>query len=139
MAAGVLLDTHVLHWWWCSPALLSQSVRRRLKNGDQEVVVSAISWLEPCLALEKAVPRTAQLQSDVAELLRRFPESLADDGFRFLPLQISHVQRAARLRGPTDGLPGWINRVLVAQAQQEGLQLVSLDPTLEVLGEPLVW
>jgi len=122
-----------------STTQMPRSVRRRLKNGDQEVVVRAISWLELCVALEKAAPKTAQLQSDVAELLRRFPESLADDGFRFLPLQISHVQRAARLRGPSDGLPGWMNRVLVAQAQQEGLQLVSLDPALEVLGEPLVW
>ena len=75
----------------------------------------------------------------IAELLRRFPECLAKDGFSFLPLQLSHLQRATRLQTPSDGMAGWIDRLLVAQAQQEGLQLVSLDPALEGLGEPLLW
>jgi PIN domain nuclease of toxin-antitoxin system len=134
MANGVLLDTHVLHWWWCRPALLSRSVRHRLTDGDQTVVVSAVSWLELSLALESSAPA-----GGMAELLRRFPGTLAEEGFSFLPLQLCHLERAARLGGPSDGLPGWIDRLLVAQARQEGLQLISLDPALEPLGEPLVW
>lgn len=134
MANGVLLDTHVLHWWWCRPALLSRSVRHRLTDGDQTVVVSAVSWLELSVALESSAPA-----GGMAELLRRFPGTLAEEGFSFLPLQLCHLERAARLGGPSDGLPGWIDRLLVAQARQEGLQLISLDPALEPLGEPLVW
>lgn len=132
MPPGLLLDTHVLHWWWCSPALLSRRVRERLRDGDQAVVVSAASWLELGVALH--LP-----DGGVAELLRRFPESLAEDGFSFLPLQLPHLQRAARLQTPSNGMAGWIDRLLVAQAQQEGLQLISLDPALEALGEPLLW
>jgi PIN domain nuclease of toxin-antitoxin system len=134
MANGVLLDTHVLHWWWCRPVLLSRSVRHRLTDGDQTVVVSAVSWLELSVALESSAPA-----GGMAELLRRFPGTLAEEGFSFLPLQLCHLERAARLGGPSDGLPGWIDRLLVAQARQEGLQLISLDPALEPLGEPLVW
>lgn len=149
MANGVLLDTHVLHWWWCRPELLSRSVRHRLTDGDQTVVVSAVSWLELSVALESSAPGTtvpgttspgmSEPAGGMAELLRRFPGTLAEEGFSFLPLQLCHLERAARLGGPSDGLPGWIDRLLVAQARQEGLQLISLDPALEPLGEPLVW
>lgn len=132
MPPGLLLDTHVLHWWWCSPALLSRRVRERLRDGDQAVVVSAASWLELSVALH--LP-----DAGVADLLRRFPESLAEDGFSFLALQRCHLQRAGRLRGPSTGWASWIDRLLVAQAQQDNLQLISLDPALEALGEPLLW
>lgn len=139
MASGVLLDTHVLQWWWCSPGLLSARVLRQLKDREQLVVVSAVSWLELSVALGGIAPPTGQPATDVAELLRHMPQALADEGFTVLPVQLCHLQRAARLRGPHEGWSGWIDRLLVAQAQQEGLQLISLDPALAGWGEPLLW
>jgi len=139
MASGVLLDTHVLHWWWCAPSLLSAKVLHQLKDGDQMVVVSAVSWLELSLAVESVARPSGQPAAEVAEVLHQFPQALADEGFTFLPLQLSHLRRAARLRAPTEGWGSWIDRLLVAQAQQEGLQLISLDPALAGWGEPLLW
>ena len=52
MTTGLLLDTHVLQWWWCSPRLLSAAVRERLGDREQPVAVSALSWLELSVALE---------------------------------------------------------------------------------------
>jgi len=158
MEAGVLLDTHVLQWWWWSPGLLSEVVRVRLSDANQRVVVSAASWLELSAALDSKAfaPQAFQAQalqaactaSGVVELLRRFPQALAEEGFRCLPIQPCHLQRAGRLREPPTGRGEataehawrlWVDRLLVAQAQQERLRLVSLDPALAALGEPLLW
>jgi PIN domain nuclease of toxin-antitoxin system len=145
MTAGLLLDTHVLQWWWCSPGLLSDAVRERLVDGAQRVSVSAASWLELSVALRSTAPAPG-----LAELLRRFPQALAEEGFGCLPIQPSHLHRAGLLPEPCCGVHGeglggaeiwrcWVDRVLVAQARQEGLQLVSLDPAFAALEEPLLW
>jgi PIN domain nuclease of toxin-antitoxin system len=42
---GVLLDTHVVHWWSAEPQRVSRSAREVLEGAD-ELVVSAISWFE---------------------------------------------------------------------------------------------
>lgn len=145
MTRGLLLDTHVLQWWWCSPGLLSAAVRERLSDREQPVAASALSWLELSVALAGDASATG-----LVNLLHRFPQALAEEGFSCLPIQPAHLGRAGRL--PLPGLAaagqgggeaaawrGWLDRLLVAQAQQEGLRLVSLDPALASLGEPLFW
>lgn len=90
MTAGLLLDTHVLQWWWCSPGLLSTAVRARLGDSNQRAVVSALSWLELSVALETMDPETRALAPHrppfgLFELLRRFPQVLAEEGFSLDP------------------------------------------------------
>jgi PIN domain nuclease of toxin-antitoxin system len=42
---GVLLDTHVVHWWSAEPKRVSPPARKALEEAD-ELVVAAISWYE---------------------------------------------------------------------------------------------
>lgn len=42
---GVLLDTHVVHWWSAEPKRVSPPAREALEEAD-ELVVAAISWHE---------------------------------------------------------------------------------------------
>lgn len=145
MITGLLLDTHVLQWWWCAPGLLSDAVRERLSDRQQPVAVSVASWLELSVVLGCDAPVAGGVN-----LLHRFPQALAEEGFSCLPIQPSHLRRAGRLplscqapvgerHGEAAAWRWWLDRVLVAQAQQEGLRLVSLDPALAALGEPLLW
>lgn len=146
MTPGLLLDTHVLQWWWCSPGLLSAAVRARLGDSHQRVVVSAVSWLELSVALETVAFEAERPAAGLYALLRRFPQALAEEGFSLLPVQRAHLQRAGRRQETASGSARtaaawslWVDRLLVAQAQEEGLRLVSLDPALAALGVPLLW
>ncbi len=126
--------------------MLSAAVRERLGDREQPVEVSALSWLELSVALAGDASAAG-----LVNLLHRFSQALAEEGFSCLPIQPAHLAHAGRLPppalasgGPGGGEPaaawrGWLDRLLVAQAQQEGLRLVSLDPALASLGEALFW
>ena len=43
--AAVLLDTHVVHWWYAEPQRVSKPARNALEEADEHVV-AAISWYE---------------------------------------------------------------------------------------------
>jgi PIN domain nuclease of toxin-antitoxin system len=73
----------------------------------------------------------------VERALDRFlPEQLAANGFQPLPIDLKHVARVATLpfhhRDPFD-------RLLVAQALEEGLAIVTADPVFGEYGVSCVW
>jgi prevent-host-death family protein len=70
----VLLDTHVLQWWWCCPGLLSPLVRSLLKQPAQPIWVSAISLMEL-----SAIARTAA-NLPLQTALTRVQLDLEDEG-----------------------------------------------------------
>ena len=70
----VLLDTHVLQWWWCCPGLLSPLVRSLLKQPAQPIWVSAISLMEL-----SAIARTAA-NLPLQTALTRLQLDLEDEG-----------------------------------------------------------
>jgi PIN domain nuclease of toxin-antitoxin system len=94
---------------------LGPDARAAIRDPENDVAVSAASiWeLEIKIALGK-------LESD-AELL----EEVRRVGYRVLPIAAEHAVAAARLplhhRDPFD-------RLLIAQAQLEGLTVVTVDP-----------
>lgn len=63
-------------------------------------------------------------------------EALEVNGFALLGLEVSHLARVSELefhhRDPFD-------RLLVAQAQAEGLTLVSIDPVFKRYGVRCLW
>ena len=69
-------------------------------------------------------------------LLDEFDFYVLEQGFLVLPIEIQHAIRTGALphhhRDPFD-------RMLVAQAQTEGLAIVSSDPIFEHYGVPRVW
>jgi PIN domain nuclease of toxin-antitoxin system len=130
----LLLDSHVLLWWWCCPALLSSKVQALLQAPDQPVVVSAASLWELSLAVEEG--ELPELTPVIWEL----PQLVLDEGFALLAINAQHSLLAGRWH--TCGKhpqPDAVDRLLLAQAQSEGLSLISTDLALRGQGVPVIW
>jgi PIN domain nuclease of toxin-antitoxin system len=126
---ALLLDTHALIWWFMDSPRLGGAVRGTV--GDAEAVfVSAASAFE--IALKHRIGKLPE----VAALLDGFAEHLAGQGFAELPITNGHALRAGALpmdhRDPFD-------RILIAQAQLEGLVLVSNERIFDRFGVNRLW
>jgi len=113
-----LLDTPVVLWLVGDPAKVPPRVRRVLADRSNELLVSAISVLE---VATKA--RLGKLpEGDV--LLQTWGRCMSEIAATELPVGWEHARTAGSLRwahrDPFD-------RVLVAQAACDGLQLVTTD------------
>jgi len=119
----LLLDTHTLVWW--DDGSLPAAVVRRIQRAD-EVLVSAVTAWEIAIksALGKIVVRTA------------IEDVLGDYGFVALPILVRHAD-AVRDLPPLHRDP--FDRLLVAQAIDEGLAIVSKDPELARYAVRIVW
>ena len=109
----LLLDTHVVIWWLTDDPTLSEDIKN-LIDEELEVYVSAASVWE--LAIKQALGKIKEPEN-LAELV-------ADSEFMELSIAFDHSIAAGRLpplhRDPFD-------RMLIAQAQREGLTLVTRD------------
>lgn len=114
---SLLLDTHVILWWLTDDLTLSDEVKTRLDD-EPDVYVSPASLWE--VSVKQSIGKLSE-PIDVVEEIR-------DSGFRELPITFRHAIVAGRLplihRDPFD-------RMLVAQAQCEGLTLASRDPHIQ--------
>lgn len=129
-ALELLLDTHALLWWLAEPARLSPAAHAAIANPEAEVFVSAASGWEIATKV-----RLGKLPFD-ASLLEDLPQLLLSQGFAPLPVTLRHGLRAGGYplphRDPFD-------RLLAAQAELDGLTLVSLDPALQLFPCRLLW
>lgn len=117
----LLLDAHVLLWWLADDAALGTQARALIADARNEVLVSAATiW-------ELSIKRAKGLLEAPADL-----ETLvADEGFSALSISLFHASQAGALpelhRDPFD-------RMLVAQAQAEGLELITADALIPQYG-----
>ena len=117
----VLLDTHVWLWMWGEPERLRNEARTIIEDPATELNVSAVSAWE--IATKSAAGRLKLPMSAEAWLMdERHRRDVSE-----LPISFGHTIRAGNLpphhRDPFD-------RMLIAQAQVEGLVLVSADARL---------
>jgi len=121
----LLLDTHVFLWWRGEPDRLTAEVRSRIATADLVFVSAASAW-------EAAI----KVSLGHLELPDTMEAGVLASGFEKLPITFSHAERAASLplhhRDPFD-------RMLVAQAQAEGLELVTHDRQLELYEVDILW
>lgn len=114
---NLLLDTHAL-LWWLADARIEPGVRARIIDPATLVAVSAASVWE--ITIKHAADK---LQFDGSIL-----DHVQGSGFEPLPISLEHAERAGRLpphhRDPFD-------RMLIAQAQAEGLVLVARDSAFD--------
>ncbi|MGV0741464.1 type II toxin-antitoxin system VapC family toxin [Mycolicibacterium sp. XJ870] len=112
-----LLDTHVLLWWLADAKNLSPAHRATIAEPDNELFVSAITVAEVAI---KASLGKLRAPTGLDEVVR-------EAGFRELPFTAAHAEALRDLpwhhRDPFD-------RMLVAQAMVEQLDLVSADKRL---------
>ncbi len=126
----VLLDAHVFIWWVLDMPNLSDSCREILADGENEILFSAASGYEIAY---KADQGRLELPEAPGEYIR---SRLAAYGFEPLHIELPHALRAATLprihRDPFD-------RMLVAQAQLEGLPILTADPAISRYDVETIW
>jgi PIN domain nuclease of toxin-antitoxin system len=117
----LLLDTHTLIWAMTSSRLLPPSLRRQIEDGRNEVCYSAISVFEVATKRAGRSRSAPPISSDMlVELAQR-------GGLREIGISAGH---AAAVETIAPFHPDPFDRLLLAQAQIEGLQLVTHDEDL---------
>ncbi|WP_305046377.1 type II toxin-antitoxin system VapC family toxin [Geoalkalibacter sp.] len=114
-----LLDTHVFLWWLADAPELGPRCRELISEQRNEIFISAATTWE--ISIKQALGKL-----DAPEDMESIVE---DEGFSKLPITLYHGQLAGRLpalhRDPFD-------RMLVAQAQAEGLILMTADTNIRL-------
>lgn len=117
-----LVDTHCWLWLQASPERLAEDVITLLEDPANDLFLSAASSWE--IAIKHALGKLPLPEPPS----RYVPSRLAASGCRGLSIEHTHALRVAELpphhRDPFD-------RLLVAQAQVEGLVLVTADRQFE--------
>ena len=125
-----LLDTHAFLWWVLDDSRLSKRAREAIGDPKSDVFFSVAS------AWELAIKTTLGRLSLPGPLESFLPQQLALNGFRVLPVSLSHALAVAAL--PLHhGDP--FDRILVAQAQIEELRLVSGDRRIARYDVERIW
>jgi len=126
----LLLDTHALLWWMEDSTRLPPGARAAIRAGDNRVYVSAGTAWEIAIKFHAGKLPSAQL------LVEDFDGYLSRCGFQTQQILISHAIAAAALqfenKDPFD-------RMLIAQAQIEGLTLVSNQAAFDRFGIQRIW
>jgi PIN domain nuclease of toxin-antitoxin system len=122
----LLVDTHALLWWRGDHRRLSARAHEAITDPDSTLFFSAASIWE--MAIKRAAGKL-----DVPEDLL---DTMAERGFIELPVLSHHGLLAGALpphhRDPFD-------RMLVAQAQSEGLTVVTNDERIAAYDVPVLW
>lgn len=126
----VLLDTHALLWWFVDDPRLSKRFAEILDDKTSIVHVSAATaWEIATKHRAGRLPQADGLVGHLGDLLRQWH-------FEPLSVSVAHGERAGRLiashRDPFD-------RMLAAQAIEEDLTVLTIDPQLAALGARVSW
>lgn len=126
--AGVrlLLDSHVLLWLATDDPKLGSAIRTVIADGSNTVLASVASLWELTIkaGLGKLVLPTG------------FHRLLVENGLTILSIDVRHIDRLDHLPRH-HGDP--FDRMLIAQAQADGLTLVSADRTIRLYDVPVLW
>jgi len=126
----ILLDTHAFIWWAENNPILSTRARQAIADRTNEVYVSAVVAWEIAI---KATLGKIVIFGSVADLVN---EQVLLNDFKELPVLLAHTFRLQLLpllhKDPFD-------RLLIAQADAEGLAIVTRDPQFPQYGVNLLW
>ena len=126
----VLIDTHILVWWWANDPKLPPRLRDLMEVEETLVYVSAVSALE--MAIKVRLGRLPAMEHRV----HQFDKGVIEDGFHHLNIHHEHARRAGLMAGehrdPFD-------RVLAAQSLYERMPIISADPEMSRFGCEVLW
>lgn len=111
----LLLDSHILLWWLADDPALPAAAKAAIGDPESEVFVSAATAWE--LSIKHALRR---LEFPVAQMAAILDAA----GFTPLGIEVEHGVIAGAL--PTHHHDPF-DRMLIAQAQHEGLTIVTVD------------
>ena len=122
----LLLDTHVFLWWLAGGRDLTHTVCEALASAANTLLLSVASAWE--MHIKQAKGRLT-VPEDLETVLW-------EEGIHLLGITLAHARAAAGLpphhRDPFD-------RMLLAQAQREGLMIVTHDALFRPYGVPILW
>lgn len=126
-----IVDSHAALWWLNNDRRLSNTAREAIATSS-EPLLSAMSLFEVAI---KASVRKLTVRRDWAT-------GLLADGFSLLPIDIDHGEalralpfisvNGSPIRDPFD-------RLLIAQANVEGVPVITRDPAIAAHGVPTIW
>ena len=126
----LLLDTHALIWWLAGDETLSRRAREAIADESNDIGVSAAS------AMEVATKFRIGKLPDAALLAQDFEAIVAAQGFAEIPISVTHARLAGEMniahKDPFD-------RLLIAQAQAEGMVLVSNEALFDSFAVQRLW
>ncbi|NQZ87314.1 MAG: type II toxin-antitoxin system VapC family toxin [Colwellia sp.] len=121
----VLLDTHALIWWMNGDQALGEFALECIENENNQVYVSAASVWE--MSIKRQLGKL-ECPLDLDSVIENM-------GFSKLPISVFHGEQAGQLpvhhKDPFD-------RMLIAQAQAEGLQIITKDEHFPSYGVSLI-
>lgn len=114
----LLLDTHTLLWWLSDSPSLGASAREAIMQPRNEIYISAASTWE--ISIKRALGKL-EAPDDMDSIVE-------EEGMLKLPITLFHGEQAGSLpdihKDPFD-------RMLIAQAQAEGLAIVTADSVFQ--------
>jgi PIN domain nuclease of toxin-antitoxin system len=129
-ALRLLLDTHAVLWWLDDTRFLSNGARAAIEDRANTVIVSPVS------AFEIATKHNLGKLPQAVGIIDDFADQIAAEGFVVATLELPVALRAGRLpfvhRDPFD-------RLLIAQALEDGLVLVSNEALFDAYGVNRLW
>ena len=128
---SALLDTHVFLWWNESGgARVSATARELIADPSNEILLSAASVWEMAIKVSRGRLELPQPMD------RYVPDRMARNALSPLPVDVAHAVRVALLpvihADPFD-------RLLIAQAQVEGIPILTSDPALSQYDVETIW
>ena len=121
----ILLDTHALIWWMNGDLALGKFALECIENQNNQVYVSAASVWE--MSIKRQLGKL-ECPLDLDFVIENM-------GFSKLPISVFHSEQAGQLpvhhKDPFD-------RMLIAQAQAEGLQIITKDEHFLSYGVSLI-
>jgi PIN domain nuclease of toxin-antitoxin system len=110
----ILVDTHILLWWYYSPEKITSEHIKILKNPDNEVLISVASLIE--IGIKKGIKKL--------DIPHKTTELLSASEFTELPVKHSHIDFMDKIywlhKDPFD-------KIIISQAISENLFVMSYD------------
>lgn len=126
----LLIDTHALIWLMAASPRLSAHAEEVIKRRDHEAFVSVASLWE--MAIKRSLGKLQMPPEWVDDII----QALRANSVQLLGVSAAHCGRVAELpfhhRDPFD-------RLLVAQAEVEGLAIVSADEAFDAYLPQRIW
>jgi PIN domain nuclease of toxin-antitoxin system len=126
----ILLDTHTVLWFTGGDVRLSDRAREAIESPDNEPWVSVVSIRE--MGIKMSLGKL-DLAMPFNEFIR---DNVLGNGMTVLGITPEHVSRIVSMpfhhRDPFD-------RLLIAQAQEDGFQIIGCDPAFAAYGVSLIW
>jgi PIN domain nuclease of toxin-antitoxin system len=126
---AILLDAHALLWWLDNDRRLSTGAHKAIQEPTTQVLVSAGSLWEIAIKHRLGKLKAPRVVDD-------FQRELDAEGFVELPISAKHAVRAASL--PTNHKDPF-DRLLIAQAEIEGVPIVSRYTKFDDYGVRRIW